>query len=182
MNDVGKFFPLVFLGSLIGAYIVTLINPDLLKPLMLVMLAVVLVYTILKKDWSSVDKPAPLTKLKRIGMIFVLFAIGFYDGFLGPGTGSFFIFTFLLLRYDFLKAAGNAKFLNFASNIAALILFLIVGEVYIIYGLIMGVAQIFGAIVGSQYAIKKGAGFVRILFIIVTVTLLAKNSYDYFMQ
>lgn len=180
LKDVGKYFPLVFLGSLIGAYIVTRINPDVLKPLMLIMLAIVTVYTIFKKDWSAINEPAPLTAIKKALFLLVIFAIGFYDGFLGPGTGSFFIFTFLLLRYDFVRAAGNAKFLNFASNIAALLLFLVVGEVYIVYGLIMGVAQIFGAIIGSQYAIKKGAGFVRVLFISVTVILLAKNTYDYF--
>ena len=133
LRDVGKYFPLAFLGSLLGAYVVTLINPDLLKPLMLLMLAVVTVYTIVKKDWNSVS-PSPLTRAKKIALIVALFASGFYDGFLGPGTGSFFIFAFLLLRYDFLRAAGNAKLLNFGSNVAALILFLILGEVYIVYG------------------------------------------------
>lgn len=85
-----------------------------------------------------------------------------------------------MVGYDFLKAAGNAKFLNFGSNIGALLMFMYLGQINYAYGFIMGAAQIVGAIVGSKYAIKRGSGYVRVLFIIVTVTLLAKNTYDYF--
>lgn len=179
-RSVSKFFPFAFIGSLLGAWIVTLISPNVLKPLMLFMLAAVAVYTICKKDWGSVSAVKTLSPVRLILLLLLLLAIGFYDGFLGPGTGSFFIFTFLLLGFDFLKAAGNAKFLNFGSNIAALLMFMYLGEVHYIYGLIMGIAQIFGAIVGSQFAIKKGSSFVRILFIAVTLVLLIKNTHDYF--
>lgn len=87
----------------------------------------------------------------------VLALIGFYDGFLGPGTGSFLMFAFLFIGYDFLHAAGNAKLLNFGSNIAALILFIILGQVHYAVGLIMGISGIFGSIAGSRFAIKRGA-------------------------
>jgi uncharacterized protein len=180
LRSVSKFFPLTFIGSLLGAWIVTLISSELLKPLMLIMLAAVLIYTVFKKDWGSVSALKTLTPTRMIVLVLLLFTIGFYDGFLGPGTGSFLIFTFLLFGFDFLKAAGNAKFLNFGSNIAALLMFIYLGEVHFVYGLIMGIAQIFGAIVGSQFAIKKGSGFVRKLFIVVTLVLLIKNTYDYF--
>ncbi|QPQ36058.1 TSUP family transporter [Lysinibacillus sp. JNUCC-52] len=177
---VRKYFPLAFIGSLIGAWFVTLISPDILKPLMLIMLAAVGVYTIFKKDWGGSATIKKLSPIRIFGLIFLLLAIGFYDGFLGPGTGSFFIFTFLMLGLDFLKAAGNAKFLNLGSNMAALLMFVYLDEVHYLYGVIMGIAQIFGAIVGTQFAIKKGSTFVRKLFIIVTMTLLLKNTYDYF--
>lgn len=180
LRPMFKYFLLAFIGSLIGAWIVTLVNPDLLKPLMLILLAVVAIFTVFKKDWGSVSAVKTLTPIKIIGLMLLLFAIGFYDGFLGPGTGAFFIFTFLMLGFDFLKAAGNAKFLNFGSNIAALLVFIYLGEVYFTYGLIMGVAQVFGAIVGTKFALKRGTGFVRKLFIVVTVTLLIKNAYDFF--
>lgn len=180
LRPMFKYFVLAFVGSLIGAWIVTLVNPDLLKPLMLILLAVVAIFTVFKKDWGSVSAVKTLTPIKIIGLMLLLFAIGFYDGFLGPGTGAFFIFTFLMLGFDFLKAAGNAKFLNFGSNIAALLVFIYLGEVYFTYGLIMGVAQVFGAIVGTKFALKRGTGFVRKLFIVVTVTLLIKNAYDFF--
>lgn len=175
-----KYFLLAFAGSLLGAWIVTLIDPDILKPLMLVLLAGVAAYTIFKKDWGGLSAVKVLSPIKVVGLMLLLFAIGFYDGFLGPGTGSFFIFTFLMLGFDFLKAAGNAKFLNFGSNIAALLMFIYLGQVYFIYGLIMGMAQIAGAIVGTRFAIKRGSGFVRKLFIFVTLILLLKNSYDFF--
>lgn len=165
---------------MLGAWTVHLIDPTILKPLMLCMLAAVAIYTIFKKDWGSISTYKKLSRTKLAGFIALIFAIGFYDGFLGPGTGSFLIFAFLMIGFDFLKAAGIAKFLNFASNIAALIMFIYLGHIHYIYGFVMGIGQIIGAFVGSQFAIKKGSGFVRILFIIVTIILLSKNAYNYF--
>lgn len=182
IRSVIKYFPLAFVGSLFGAWTVHLVNPSLLKPIMLIMLAGVAVYTIFKKDWGSVSAVKTLSPLHLVLFMFLLFSIGFYDGFLGPGTGSFLIFSFLLVGFDFLKAAGNAKFLNLASNFAGLLMFVYLGHVHFAYGFIMGIAQIAGAMVGSRVAIKKGSGFVRILFIIVTITLLTKNAYDYFVH
>ncbi|WP_107951596.1 TSUP family transporter [Lysinibacillus parviboronicapiens] len=181
-HSVKKYFPLAFFGSMFGAWTVTSISPELLKPLMLFMLAAIAVYTIFKKDWGSISAIKKLSPLQLAGFIFLLFAIGFYDGFLGPGTGSFFIFAFLMIGTDFLKAAGNAKLLNLGSNMAALLMFMYLDHVHYVYGLVMGTAQIFGSIVGSQVAIKRGSGFVRQLFIIVSITLLIKNSYDYFVN
>lgn len=177
-----KYFPLTFIGGLLGAYSVHLMNPELLKPLMLIMLALVLVYTILKKDWGSVEVVQQHSKQKLLIFVAVIFLIGFYDGFLGPGTGSFLIFAFLTMGHDFLKAAGNAKLLNFGSNLAALIMFAFLGQINFAYGIPMAFAQIFGAIAGSRFAIKQGSSYVRILFIIVTVVLLAKNTYDFFFK
>lgn len=179
IKSVIKLFPLTFIGSMFGAWTVHLINPEVLKPLMLVMLAAVAIYTIFKKDWGSISTPKKLSIRHFILFVVAIFAIGFYDGFLGPGTGSFFIFAFLLIGFDFLKAAGNAKFLNFGSNIAGLLMFMFLGQVNYTYGLIMGIAQFAGAICGSKFAIKRGSSFVRALFIAVTCLLLAKNIYDY---
>lgn len=179
-KSVAKFFPLVFIGSALGAWIVHLMDPNVLKPLMLIMLAGVAIYTVFKKDWGSVSTYKKLSPSKLTLFIAVIFAIGFYDGFLGPGTGSFLIFAFLMVGFDFLKAAGNARFLNFGSNIAALLMFMTLGQIHYAYGIPMGFAQIFGAIIGSKFALKQGTGYVRVLFIIVTCSLLAKNIYDYF--
>ena len=92
------------------------------------------------------------------------------------------LFVLLMFGFDFLSAAGNAKVLNFASNIGALILFIILGQVDFVYGLIMGVSMIFGSYLGAQLAISKGVGYVKLLFIIVTALLILKNTYDYIMQ
>jgi uncharacterized membrane protein YfcA len=180
LSSVYKLFPLVFIGSMIGAWTVHLMNPEVLKPLMLVMLAAVAIYTIFKKDWGSISTYKKLSIWGFIIFMILIFAIGFYDGFLGPGTGSFLIFAFLMIGCDFLKAAGNAKFLNFGSNIAALLMFMYLGQIHYVYGLLMGLAQLAGAICGSKFAIKRGSGYVRVLFIVVTFLLLAKNTYDYF--
>ena len=145
IKSVIKYFPFVFISSMIGAWIVHLLNPNLLKPLMLFMLAVVAIYTIFKKDWGGVSVVKKLSKPKYIFFFFVISLIGFYDGFLGPGTGSFLIFAFLMVGYDFLKAAGNAKLLNFGSNIGALLMFVSLGQVHYTYGVIMGAAQIVGS-------------------------------------
>ncbi|MDN4495159.1 TSUP family transporter [Ureibacillus aquaedulcis] len=180
LKSIAKIFPFVFIASMLGAWVVHLLDPSLLKPLMLVMLAAVAVYTVFKKDWGSISTYKKLTTKKYIGFLLLVSAIGFYDGFLGPGTGSFLMFAFLMIGFDFLKSAGNAKFLNFASNIGALVMFLFLGQINFAYGLIMGAAQIIGAICGSKFAIKQGSGYVRVLFIVVTVLLLTKNTYDYF--
>ncbi|MEH7612276.1 TSUP family transporter [Gottfriedia acidiceleris] len=179
LKSVLKFFPLSFVGSLLGAYTVHLLNPEMLKPLMLIMLGAVAIFTIFKKDWGSISTQKNLPNYRFIIFLVTIFAIGFYDGFIGPGTGSFLIFAFLMIGFDFLKSAGNAKFLNFSSNIAGLLMFMFLGQVNYTYGIIMGIAQIAGAICGSKFAIKKGSGYVRALFIAVTCLLLVKNIYDY---
>ncbi|MCP3742009.1 TSUP family transporter [Rossellomorea sp. BNER] len=176
---VSKLFPLVFIGSLLGALLVKFISPELLKPLVLVLLIVVAIYTILKKNWGNESTYRKLTWQKALLFAFAIFGIGFYDGFLGAGTGSFILFAFLLIGFDFLQSAGNAKFLNFESNIAALILFIFLDMVNFAYGIPMGIAMILGALVGSNFAIKKGVAYVRVLFILVTVFLIGKNLLDY---
>ena len=179
IKSVYKLFPLTFIGSMIGAWTVDLMNPEILKPLMLVMLAAVAIYTIFKKDWGSIATNKKLSKRHLTIFMTLIFAIGFYDGFIGPGTGSFLIFAFLMVGFDFLKAAGNSKFINFGSNISALLMFMFLGHVNYAYGITMGIAQLVGAICGSKFAIARGSGYVRALFIVVTFLLLAKNTYDY---
>ena len=141
-KSVSKFFPLVFIGSALGAWIVHLMDPNVLKPLMLIMLAGVAVYTVFKKDWGSISTYKKLSPSKFALFIVVIFAIGFY--------------------------------------IAALLMFMFLGQIHYAYGIPMGIAQIFGAIIGSKFALKQGTGYVRVLFIIVTCSLLVKNIYDYF--
>ncbi|MGJ7909964.1 TSUP family transporter [Neobacillus sp. LXY-1] len=178
LTSLYKLLPLVFFGSMLGAWTVHLMNPEVLKPLMLIMLAAVAIYTVFKKDWGSHSTPKKMSIRHFIIFTVFIFAIGFYDGFLGPGTGSFLIFAFLMVGFDFIKAAGNAKFLNFGSNIAGLLMFISLGQVNFAYGLPMALAGITGAICGSKFAIKRGSGYVRALFIAVTLLLLTKNIFD----
>lgn len=176
---IKKVVPFVFAGSFLGAFIVHLVSSDILKPLMLIMLILVAIYTIFKKDWGQTSERKVLSTGKKVMFLFILAGIGFYDGFFGPGTGSFIIFVFLFMGFDFLQAAGNAKALNFTSNLAALLMFLFLGEVNFSYGLIMGGTMIFGALLGSRFALRKGSSYMRIIFIAVTLALIAKNIWDY---
>ncbi|MED4650113.1 hypothetical protein COM13_05065 [Bacillus pseudomycoides] len=176
---VSKLFPLTFIGAILGAFVVKHISSEILKPLVLVLLIAVAIYTIMKKEWGKDASYSGMSVKKRVIFSSVIFIIGFYDGFFGAGTGSFLLFTFLIIGFNFVQSAGNAKVLNFGSNIAALIIFLYLDVVNFAYGLPMGVAMIFGAFVGSNFAIKKGVSYVRILFIIVTLLLISKNILAY---
>lgn len=167
-----------------GAWTVTSISPELLKPLMLFMLAAIAVYTIFKKKTGVASQPLRNYPLYNwLGLFFCSLRLDFMMGSSALALAPFFYFCF---SHDwhrfFLKAAGNAKLLNLGSNMAALLMFMYLDHVHYVYGLVMGTAQIFGSIVGSQVAIKRGSGFVRQLFIIVSITLLIKNSYDYFVN
>ncbi|MDD4085157.1 MAG: TSUP family transporter [Acholeplasmataceae bacterium] len=170
--------PLSFIGSALGAYVVYLLPAEIMRNIIVVLLVAVAAYTYRRKDWGDV------ANIKKFGTIVLLltaaaaFALGFYDGFFGPGTGSFLIFGFLFLGYDFVTAAGNAKALNFASGAGALVSFAISGTIYWVYGLAMGVSMVFGAIFGSRMAIRHGANYVRPLYLVVTSLLIGKQIYE----
>src|SRR5699024_4496813 len=162
--------------------VATFLPAELLKPLVIIILTIVMIYTLAKKDWGSVRTYTKLTFGKAVIFTMLMSLIGFYDGFLGGGTGSFMLFILLMFGFDFLGAAGNAKVLNFASNLGALLLFMILGQVDYFYGLIMAISMICGSYVGAAFAIKKGVSYVKGLFIIVTAILILKNAYDYIIQ
>ena len=105
--------------------------------------------------------------------------IGFYDGFFGPGTGSFLVFAYVrLLGYDFLNASASAKLINVATNFSALVLFAIQGHVWWHLALAMAVSNIVGSLIGTRLALKHGSGFVRQVFILVVLALICKTAYD----
>lgn len=179
---LGPIVPFVFVGSMLGAYAVHQVSPTILQPLVLLLLIAVLIYTLIKKDLGKVGTEGKVTGKKKWISLFLLITLGFYDGFFGPGTGSFMIFILLFMGFNFIEASGSSKLLNFTSNIAALTMFLLLGAVNYTYGLIMGFAMILGAYTGSKIALSKGTGFVRILFIVVTIVLILKNGTDYFLK
>lgn len=179
---ITRLFPISLIGSAIGVLTVRQVPPDILRPLVVVMLIVVLIYSILKKDWGSVSHYKGMTNRMLIMSGLVAFSLGFYDGFFGPGTGSFIIFAFLMVGFDFLGAAANARALNFASNLAAVVLFSYFGLVNFAYAIPMGLFMILGAYAGAKIALKKGAGYVRPLFIVMTSVLIGKQLFDLFLK
>ncbi|MDW5471324.1 sulfite exporter TauE/SafE family protein [Staphylococcus equorum] len=182
LKVVGKLFPFVFLMAMGGASVATFLPSELLKPVVIIILTLVMIYTLMKKDWGSIRTFTKLTTGKAIIFAALMCLIGLYDGFLGGGTGSFMLFVLLMFGFDFLGAAGNAKVLNFASNLGALILFIFLDQVDYFYGFIMAGSMICGSYLGALFAIKKGVGYVKVLFIVVTAILILKNAYDYLMQ
>lgn len=107
------------------------------------------------------------------------FLLGFYDGFFGPGTGSFLLFIFIkFFGMDFVNAAGNGKLLNFISNITSLLVFAFAGKIDYFYGILAGLACIMGSIIGTKIAIKKGASFVKPIFLIMSFAVFVKMIFE----
>jgi uncharacterized membrane protein YfcA len=171
-------FPLSFIGAVLGTYTVHLVPSGFLKPLVVTMLILMLIYTLIKKNWGATAAPRRMSVNLKVGVAAAALIIGFYDGFFGPGTGSFLLFMFLLLGFDFVGASANAKVLNLASNLASLLSFLLLKSVHIGYGLPLGIAMIAGALVGSKLAIRHGARYIKPLVVTVTTLLIGKQLWD----
>lgn len=179
---VAKLFPLALVGSALGAYTVSRLPSDFLRPMVVVLLVLILIYTLIKKNWGDRSTYRGMTSKTLVLAALTAFVIAFYDGFFGPGTGSFLIFAFLLFGFDFVRAAGNAKAVNFGTNIGSLATFLWVGSVHLYYGLLMGLAMMLGALVGSQVAIRRGTKFVKPLYVVVTTILIGKQVWDLWLK
>lgn len=177
-NVVKKLFGLSVAGAIIGTLVLRMIPSDFLKPLVVVMLVVITVYTVFRKNWGGRSTFRGMTKGSSWLAGLAAVGLGFYDGFFGPGTGSFLIFAFLLIGFDFVRAAGNAKVLNFGSNIASLATFMFLGHINYQVGIPMGIAMVCGSWLGSRVAIRKGSTYVRPLFIIVCTLLIGKQVWD----
>ncbi len=170
-------------GSFGGAWLVTVVSPDFLRRLLPLVLLGVLAYTLVKKDMGRVHAPRYTGRKETLVACAIGGVIGFYDGFFGPGTGSFFVFLFVRwLGYDFLNASASAKLLNTATNIAAIALFAWKGHIWWHFVLVMAVANVLGSLLGTHMALKHGAGFVRGVFVLVVSALIVKTSYDAFLR
>ena len=170
-------------GSFVGAWAVTILSADFLRKLLPVVLLAVLFYTLMKKDLGRHHAPHMSPGAERLAACTLGGVIGFYDGFFGPGTGSFFVFLFVRwLGYDFLHASAAAKLLNTATNLAALVLFALKGHVWWHYAVVLAFANVAGSLVGTRLALRHGAGFVRGVFLVVVSALILKTGYDAFLR
>lgn len=168
-----------FCGSYLGARAVHYLPVHVIRPLVVILLAVMLVYTWFKPQFGQVDAGRPLTRKDLWAGLAIGASIGFYDGFFGPGTGSFLIFLFVrFFHFDFLRASACAKVVNLATNLAALAFFLPAGLVLYGIAIPMGLANIAGAQVGTRLALKGGNLWVRRLFLLLALVLLSKLVWD----
>jgi uncharacterized membrane protein YfcA len=160
-----------------GAWAVRQMDPGLLRRLIPLLLIGVAVYMILKPRVGAEDLQ-PRMPRRAFDVVFGV-AIGFYDGFFGPGTGTFWTMAYMLgLGFNMAKATGYTKVMNFASNISSLALFLIGGNVLLAAGLTMGAGQWLGARLGSRMVITRGTKFIRPVFLSVVLALTAKLVLD----
>jgi uncharacterized protein len=168
-----------FVFSFLGARTVSLINPQLIKPVIVVLLTVVAVYTYTRKK-STGDSLFLLPPQHKTWVALALgAAIGFYDGFFGPGTGTFLLIAFVsLFALDFLQASAHAKAINLVTNTAAVGWFASTGNIPYQYAIPMALANIAGSFIGSHMAILKGSEFVRKFFLAVVLVLIARFAYE----
>ena len=162
------YFVLSLVGSSIGTLLVSRISNDTLESIIPILLIGAAVFFITNKGPSEVKTNEKLLILFNL----FIFAIGFYDGFFGPGTGSFFVLAFIIIKgANIMQSTAITKLLNFASNFAAFIIFALQGYVIWYLGLVMAVAQIAGAFTGSRFAIRNGEKVVRPVLVIVSILL-----------
>lgn len=169
-----------FVGSVAGAAVASHLPRSAFNPIILVVLVAVGAYTLLKPSMGQLEDLRHGGTRRHYGIaVLIGLGVGFYDGALGPGTGSFFVFALVsLLGYRFLEASAKAKLANFATNLAALVVFIPAGAVMWRTGLVLGAANLAGGYVGARTAVSKGAGFVRLVFVLVVGAFVLKIGYD----
>ena len=171
------FAALVF--SYVGAAAVAWLPREVVRPLVLVMLVVAAVYTLKRKDFGQVHRPAYGGRRELLFALLVGGVIGFYDGFFGPGTGSFLIFLFVrFFGFDFLHASAGAKAVNVATNLAALAYFLPNGYVLPLVAAAMAAANVGGSMAGTWLALRYGSGLIRRIFLLVVGVLIVRFAWD----
>ncbi|HUS25480.1 MAG TPA: sulfite exporter TauE/SafE family protein [Candidatus Binatia bacterium] len=167
------------LAGFAGAAAVAHLPRELLRPLVLVLLLAVLAYTLWRKDFGAMHAPRLSPRTQALAGLAIGAAIGFYDGFFGPGTGSFLIFAFVgVFGFSFLSASASAKAVNVVTNLAALGYFATHGHVRYALAVPMAACNVAGAFVGTRLALKLGSGFVRALFLVVVSVLICRYAME----
>lgn len=170
-----------FVCSFLGARVTTLLKPEAMRPIVLILLVGVFAYTMIRKDFGSLHLPRLGDKKQLLVSLATGSVIGFYDGFFGPGTGSFLIFVFIgIFGFSFLAASASSKVVNFTTNLAAILYFVFTGNVLYAVALPMAFCNILGAVVGTRLAVLKGNRFVRVIFLVVVAGMILKIAYDTF--
>ncbi len=172
-----------FLAAFTGSELLTTVGNRFMKPIIFGVLILVAIYTYTKKDFGQQTATKISARRQRVYSLLISLVIGFYDGFIGPGAGSFMVLAFIsLVGLDFLHASANAKMVNLSTNFGSLILFLLKGTIIWAIALPMAVCNGLGGIVGAKLAIHKGNRFIRIFFLIIISVTLIRFGYDIFFR
>lgn len=167
--------PFTLIGSMLGVRAVLYIDQKFLTPLVLILIMFIGIYTLFSKSLGLEDKFKGLTKKNVIFGIILALSLGFYDGFFGPGTGSFLVFGFInIFGFNFVSSSANARVLNFTSNITALVLFALSGQIDYMLGIPVAVFMILGARMGTSVALSKGSKLIKPIFVTMSLAVAVK--------
>jgi uncharacterized membrane protein YfcA len=167
---------LVLVASGTGALLATHLSPEHYRPLVPVLLIMVLIIILRNKHLGNDHQPRLFTRHHYVIATMLIAGIGFYDGFFGPGTGSFFMFVFVrVYGYDFINAAASARVLNVMTNVAAIILFAATAKIMWLLGAAMAVSNIVGSTLGTHLAMRGGNLFIRKVFVAIVVALIVRT-------
>jgi hypothetical protein len=172
---------LAFISSFCGSILLSKVHNDFMKPLLLIILILVAIYTYSKKNFGIHVEKIHTAKEKIFYSILISVVIGFYDGFIGPGAGSFLVLAFItLMGFDFLKASANAKMVNLATNLGSILFFVSSERIIYAIAIPMAISNAIGGAIGARLAIVKGNKFIRIFFLIVVTGTIIRFAYDVF--
>ncbi len=166
-----------------GSKTVSMVSNSFMKPIIFGMLIIVAIYTWSNKNFGIAVVKNHSSKNEAIYATVFALLIGFYDGFIGPGAGSFLILFFIsVLGFDFLKASAHAKFVNLATNTGSIIFFGGSGHILFQYALPMAVCNFTGSLLGARLAILKGNAFIRLFFLLIIAGTIIRFGYDIFFR
>jgi len=172
-----------FFAAFSGSYLMSKMSNHFMKPVIFIVLVIVGLYTFSNKKFGTVSGASPQKNKTIYLSLLCAMLIGFYDGFIGPGTGSFLVLFFVgLLKFDFLQASAHAKFVNLATNMGSIVFFGISGHILWQYAIPMALFNLAGATIGSRLAILKGNQFIRIFFLLVIAGTIVRFGYDLFFR
>jgi uncharacterized protein len=172
---------LAFGASFLGSYILTKVSNDFMKPVLLGILTLVAIYTFIKKDFGNHTEKKHSESQQILFSCMVALVVGFYDGFIGPGGGSFFVLGFIvILGFNFLQATTYAKLANGSTNLASIIILIIKGKIIWTLAIPMAIAATIGSLLGARYALTKDNSFIRKFFLCIVIIVLLRFAYDVF--
>lgn len=167
------------IAALLGARLISNLDPSKLKPVILFTLVIIAIYTFIKKDLGSIQRKQLSVNKQFVYALLLGIIIGFYDGFIGPGTGSFLVLGFVvLLGFEFVTASAYAKVINCMTNLGALSVFISNGNYVLNLAILMAVSNVTGSIIGTRMSLKRGNEFVRIVFLFIVIIMIIRYGYD----
>lgn len=172
---------IAFIASFSGSLLLTQMSNRFMKPIILIVLVFVAIYSFTKKNFGQHTHKELSHQKQWIFVVLISLVIGFYDGFIGPGAGSFLVLAFIsILGFDFLQASAHAKLINLATNLGSILLFFLKGHIIWQMAIPMAICNALGGMIGARLAIARGNQFIRIFFLLVVMATLLRFSYDVF--